>query len=182
FAAGAEALWQAADLRRDCRLRSERGHPLHLAARTAHHRLERLHEGRRHARDAGGRRRLPEAARDARHADVEARRGRKPDGSPRLLRKDRDGSRLSRLHPHHHRSNERGSRMTGRTQNTDNLTPLERLEFELAHPPYHAFLRPQAVSVDAENGIVEIRLPFRPEFQRVPDKPEYHGGIIAGLL
>lgn len=72
--------------------------------------------------------------------------------------------------------------MTGRTQNTENLTPLERLEFELAHPPYHAFLRPQAVSVDAENGIVEIRLPFRPEFQRVPDKPEYHGGIIAGLL
>lgn len=72
--------------------------------------------------------------------------------------------------------------MTGRTQNTENLTPLERLEFELAHPPYHAFLRPQAMSVDAENGIVEIRLPFRPEFQRVPDKPEYHGGIIAGLL
>ena len=72
--------------------------------------------------------------------------------------------------------------MTGRTQNTENLTPLERLKFELAHPPYHAFLRPEAVSVDAENGVVEIRLPFRPEFQRVPDKPEYHGGVIAGLL
>jgi len=57
--------------------------------------------------------------------------------------------------------------MSARTENTDHLSPLARLQFELAHPPYHAFLRPQAVSVDAENGIVEIRLPFRPEFQRV---------------
>jgi uncharacterized protein (TIGR00369 family) len=72
--------------------------------------------------------------------------------------------------------------MNGRTQNADHLAPLDRLKFELAHPPYHAFLRPEAVSVDAEKGIVEIRLPFRPEFQRVPDKPEYHGGVIAGLL
>jgi uncharacterized protein (TIGR00369 family) len=72
--------------------------------------------------------------------------------------------------------------MTARTQTTENLDPLERLKFELANPPYHAFLRPQAVSVDAENGIVQILLPFRPEFQRVPDKPEYHGGVIAGLI
>jgi uncharacterized protein (TIGR00369 family) len=72
--------------------------------------------------------------------------------------------------------------MSARSENTEHLDPLERLQFELAHPPYHAFLRPQAVSVDAENSIVEIRLPFRPEFQRVPDKPEYHGGVIAGLI
>lgn len=72
--------------------------------------------------------------------------------------------------------------MTARSESTEKLGPLERLQFELTHPPYHAFLRPQAVSVDAQNGIVEIRLPFRPEFQRVPDKPEYHGGVIAGLM
>jgi uncharacterized protein (TIGR00369 family) len=72
--------------------------------------------------------------------------------------------------------------MSARTENAEHLTPLERLQFELAHPPYHAFLRPQAVAVDAGNGVVEIRLPFRPEFQRVPDKPEYHGGVIAGLM
>ncbi|MFT4115390.1 PaaI family thioesterase [Bradyrhizobium sp.] len=72
--------------------------------------------------------------------------------------------------------------MSTRSENAEHLPPIERLQFELAHPPYHAFLRPQAVSVDADNGVVEIRLPFRPEFQRVPDKPEYHGGVIAGLM
>lgn len=72
--------------------------------------------------------------------------------------------------------------MNARSENTNHLDPLERLKFELSHPPYHAFLRPEARSVDPEKGIVEIRLPFRPEFQRVPDKPEYHGGVIAGLI
>jgi uncharacterized protein (TIGR00369 family) len=67
-------------------------------------------------------------------------------------------------------------------ETTEHLSPLERLRFELANPPYHGFLRPEAVSVDAEAGIVEIRLPFRYEFQRVPDRPEYHGGVIAGLI
>ena len=71
--------------------------------------------------------------------------------------------------------------MAGR-ETTEHLAPLERLRFELANPPYHAFLRPEALSVDAAAGIVEIRLPFRPEFQRVPDRPEYHGGVIAGLI
>jgi uncharacterized protein (TIGR00369 family) len=72
--------------------------------------------------------------------------------------------------------------MAQREQTTEHLSPLERLRFELAHPPYHAFLRPEAVSADQEAGTVEILLRFRPEFQRVPDKPEYHGGIIAGLI
>lgn len=72
--------------------------------------------------------------------------------------------------------------MAKREQTTGHMTALERLQFELANPPYHAFLRPEAVAVDAEAGRVEIRLPFRPEFQRVPDRPEYHGGVIAGLI
>jgi uncharacterized protein (TIGR00369 family) len=72
--------------------------------------------------------------------------------------------------------------MVQRETTTHHLEPLERLRFELDNPPYHAFLRPVPVSVDVDAGIVEIRLPFRPEFQRVPDKPEYHGGVIAGLI
>lgn len=69
-----------------------------------------------------------------------------------------------------------------RAETTDHLTPLERLQFELAHPPYHGFLKPEALSVDAEKGAVEIRLAARPEFRRVPDAAEFHGGVIAGLI
>lgn len=69
-----------------------------------------------------------------------------------------------------------------RAETTEHLSPLERLQFELDHPPYHGFLRPEAISADAEAGRVEIRLPFRAEFQRAPDRPEYHGGVIAGLI
>ena len=65
---------------------------------------------------------------------------------------------------------------------TDTMTPLERLNFNLANPPYHAFLRPEAISVDVDAGRVEVRLPFRPEFQRHPTQPGYHGGVIAGLI
>ncbi len=68
-----------------------------------------------------------------------------------------------------------------REASTEHISPLERLRYELAEPPYHAFLRPEAVSADPDTGVVEIRLPFRPEFQRVRDRPDYHGGVIAGL-
>lgn len=59
---------------------------------------------------------------------------------------------------------------------------LQRLRHELAHPPFHRFLRPEAVSVDAAQGIVVIKLPFRPEFRRADDAPDYHGGVIASLI
>jgi uncharacterized protein (TIGR00369 family) len=59
---------------------------------------------------------------------------------------------------------------------------LRRLRHELEHPPFHQFLRPQAVSVDAVAGIVIITLPFRPEFRRADDVSDYHGGIIASLI
>jgi uncharacterized protein (TIGR00369 family) len=71
--------------------------------------------------------------------------------------------------------------MTAREASTAHMTPLERLRYEMAEPPYHDFLRPEAISADPASGTVEIRLPFRPEFQRVRDRPEYHGGVIAGL-
>ena len=71
--------------------------------------------------------------------------------------------------------------MTARESSTAHMSPLERLRYEMAEPPYHDFLRPEAISADPDAGTVEIRLPFRPEFQRVRDRPEYHGGVIAGL-
>ena len=59
---------------------------------------------------------------------------------------------------------------------------LQRLRHELRHPPFHAFLRPEPVSVDAAAGIVVIKLPFRPEFRRAEDVSDYHGGVIAALI
>jgi uncharacterized protein (TIGR00369 family) len=59
---------------------------------------------------------------------------------------------------------------------------MERLRAEMERPPYHAVLRPQPVSVDAQAGTVTIRLPYREEFRRAPDAPGYHGGVIAALI
>ena len=59
---------------------------------------------------------------------------------------------------------------------------LQRLRHELQHPPFHGFLRPEPVSVDAAAGMVVIKLPFRPEFRRAEDASDYHGGVIAALI
>lgn len=59
--------------------------------------------------------------------------------------------------------------------------PTDTLRRELALPPFHAVLRPEAVRADASAGEIEIRLPFRPEFRRLPDRDEYHGGVISML-
>ena len=72
--------------------------------------------------------------------------------------------------------------MAKRAQTTKHLSALERLQFELEHPPYHDFLQPRAVSADADNGVVEILLRYRPEFQRVRGEPAFHGGVISGLV
>jgi uncharacterized protein (TIGR00369 family) len=59
---------------------------------------------------------------------------------------------------------------------------LARLKYEMERPPYHAVLGPQPVAVDGKAGMVEIRLPYRPEFRRLPDEEGYHGGVIAALI
>jgi uncharacterized protein (TIGR00369 family) len=72
--------------------------------------------------------------------------------------------------------------MHQRSETTDHLDALARLRFELDHPPFHHFLKPEPIKADPDAGLVEIRLPFRPEFSRVPDRPEYHGGVIAAFI
>ncbi len=59
---------------------------------------------------------------------------------------------------------------------------LQELQAQIDTPPYHQFLRPVAVSIDPKAGEVVLRLPFRPEFQRSPDRPELHGGITSALI
>jgi uncharacterized protein (TIGR00369 family) len=59
---------------------------------------------------------------------------------------------------------------------------LERLRHELSFPPFHDFIRPLAHGVDDEAGTVSVRLPFRPEFCRDPERAFYHGGVLASLI
>ncbi len=58
---------------------------------------------------------------------------------------------------------------------------LARLEHELAHPPFHAVLAPQAVSADP-CGEVVIRLPYQAQFRRAQDSGDIHGGVIASII
>ncbi|WP_299450351.1 PaaI family thioesterase [uncultured Pigmentiphaga sp.] len=59
---------------------------------------------------------------------------------------------------------------------------LARLRHELAHPPFHAVLRPEALEADPAEGRVAVRLPYRPEFGRAADSPHVHGGVVAALI
>lgn len=59
---------------------------------------------------------------------------------------------------------------------------LARLREELAHPPFHAVLQPQAVLADPETGTVVIRLPYQPLFGRAGNSPQVHGGVVAALI
>jgi acyl-coenzyme A thioesterase PaaI-like protein len=51
----------------------------------------------------------------------------------------------------------------------------------LAAPPFHRWLRPQLHAIEP-GGRVTIRLPMRAQFRRDPQRPETHGGVIAGLI
>jgi uncharacterized protein (TIGR00369 family) len=71
------------------------------------------------------------------------------------------------------------------TQNAEAYRTSEafaRLQEEMRHPPFHAFLRPEAHEVDSASGDIVIRLPFRPEFGIDPVTVGYHGGVLAGLI
>lgn len=63
----------------------------------------------------------------------------------------------------------------------DSNAALERLRHELAHPPFHAVLLPEAVSVDLDEGTVVIRVPFQDHLRRAADSTAIHGGVIATL-
>lgn len=64
----------------------------------------------------------------------------------------------------------------------DNAALLQRLQHELAHPPFHALLKPQAVAVDAQAGTVVIRLPYDPSLRGAAGMDFIHGGVIAALI
>jgi uncharacterized protein (TIGR00369 family) len=70
------------------------------------------------------------------------------------------------------------SRMT----NATDQAALAKLRAEMARPPFHQVLSPQAVHADPATGVVVIRLPYQSHLSRAPDEASYHGGVIAALI
>jgi uncharacterized protein (TIGR00369 family) len=60
-------------------------------------------------------------------------------------------------------------------------TAFKLLVEELANPPFHDFLKPEAVAVNADGSIV-VRLPCRAEFVGRRGSDFVHGGVIAALI
>jgi len=52
----------------------------------------------------------------------------------------------------------------------------------VAQTPFHQWLLPQVLAVDERAGSVTINLPVRPEFYRLPGRPEIHGAVVAAIV
>jgi uncharacterized protein (TIGR00369 family) len=74
--------------------------------------------------------------------------------------------------------------MTSSSESVEDLqvTLISRLQHELSHPPFHALLQLEAVSVDPSSGTVVIRLPYSTTFRRATDSGDVHGGVLAAFI
>lgn len=61
-------------------------------------------------------------------------------------------------------------------------TTFDFVRDNIAQTPFHHWLKPQLQAVDETAGSITIHLPLRPEFCRLPGRPEVHGGVIAALI
>ena len=59
---------------------------------------------------------------------------------------------------------------------------FEFIRDNIAQTPFHQWLLPELVKVDDQEGSVTLRLPVRPEFCRLPGRPELHGAIVAAMV
>ena len=59
---------------------------------------------------------------------------------------------------------------------------FEFVRDNIAATPFHQWLLPELVEVDEKAGSVTLRLPVRPEFCRLPGRPELHGAIVAAMV
>jgi uncharacterized protein (TIGR00369 family) len=59
---------------------------------------------------------------------------------------------------------------------------LQTIRSWLEETPFHRFLGVQLVSFEASEQRITIKLPFRPEFARMPDSNQLHGGLMACLI
>jgi len=61
-------------------------------------------------------------------------------------------------------------------------TSFEFVTQNIAETPFHQWLLPKLIAIDDQAGTVTISLVLRPEFTRLPGRPEVHGGIVAALI
>jgi uncharacterized protein (TIGR00369 family) len=61
-------------------------------------------------------------------------------------------------------------------------TTFEFVRDNIAATPFHQWLMPELLEVNDGAGSVTIRLPIRPEFGRLPGRPELHGAIVAAMV
>jgi uncharacterized protein (TIGR00369 family) len=59
---------------------------------------------------------------------------------------------------------------------------FEFVRDNIAQTPFHQWLLPELVEVDEKAGSVTLRLAIRPEFCRLPGRPELHGAIVAAMV
>ena len=52
----------------------------------------------------------------------------------------------------------------------------------LLRPPFHGFLTPDIVALDAAGGEVRLVFRHRQAFQRSPDRADFHGGVLAACV
>jgi uncharacterized protein (TIGR00369 family) len=52
----------------------------------------------------------------------------------------------------------------------------------IAATPFHQWLLPELTEVDEKAGSVTVRLKIRPEFCRLPGRPELHGAVVAAMV
>src|SRR3546814_19174859 len=56
------------------------------------------------------------------------------------------------------------------------------LQDPLARSPFISFLAPEVTEADPDRGRVAMRVAMRPEFERLADSNQFHGGVIAALI
>lgn len=59
---------------------------------------------------------------------------------------------------------------------------FEFVRDNIAQTPFHQWLLPELVEVDDKGSSITLRLPVRPEFCRLPGRPELHGAIVAAMV
>ena len=59
---------------------------------------------------------------------------------------------------------------------------FEFVRDNIAQTPFHQWLLPELLEVDEQVGRVSLRLQVRPEFCRLPGRPELHGAIVAAMV
>jgi uncharacterized protein (TIGR00369 family) len=59
---------------------------------------------------------------------------------------------------------------------------FEFVRDNIAATPFHQWLLPELNEVDEKAGSVTICLKIRPEFCRLPGRPELHGAVVAAMV